>query len=77
MGKGKGKFLRWAIRIPRNFMFFEFIGYELHNLITVRDKINKKNFLFVNVFNPDKPQRIVMPTKRKYTYLLTNYYMNL
>lgn len=77
MGKGKGKFLRWIIRIPRNYMFFEFVGYELNSLIYVKNKINKKNFLFVNVLSPAKQQRIIIASKQKYSYLLTDYYINL
>lgn len=57
-------------------MFFEFIGYDLNNLIYVKNKINKKNFLFVNVFNPTKQHQIIIPTKKKYSYLLTDYYMS-
>jgi hypothetical protein len=56
-------------------MFFEFIGYKLKSIMYVKNKINKKNFLFVNIIHSFLP-RFVIPAKKKYSYFFVEYYIN-
>ena len=74
MGKGKGKFLRWIIRVPRNYIILEFFGWHHTTLKYICYKINKKNNLQINWFTRllEKPQ--IVFSKHKYSYLLTTKY---
>jgi hypothetical protein len=42
MGKGKGSFLRWTIRLPRYFIFLEFADLDFLKLQKFKQKFKKK-----------------------------------
>jgi ribosomal protein L16/L10AE len=54
MGKGKGKFLRWSLLVPRNAILLEFMGWQINVIKYICRKFNKKTFLNVSVFSKDK-----------------------
>lgn len=66
MGKGKGKFSRWTIRVQKFHMFFEFQGYTTPQLIWVKNKINKKNNLHV-AFLQTQNKPFILAAKHKYS----------
>lgn len=46
MGKGKGMFLRWVIKLPLNFIFIEFLCFNLYfffNYFKKKKKLINKN----------------------------------
>jgi ribosomal protein L16/L10AE len=52
MGKGKGLFERRVVRLPKNFILFEFSGVSFFKLNRFVKKINKKlNFKTKILFN--------------------------
>lgn len=73
MGKGKGKFLRWIIRVQKNFIFFEFKGYEFFLLKKIAKKINKKNLLFIKLYYNYQSQFINMG-KHRHSVQFSKYY---
>jgi len=42
MGKGKGSFERWVIRLNQGFVLSEFIGIPKYRLLKILIKFNKK-----------------------------------
>ena len=74
MGKGKGKFLRWVIRIPANYVILEFFGWSSYSLQKICSKINKKNNLSTKLFSNLEIKPKVIMSKHKYSYLLVNKY---
>lgn len=52
MGKGKGSFERWVVRVKQGFIISEFIGISKHRLKQILVKFNKKfNMRLVLVTN--------------------------
>lgn len=74
MGKGKGKFLRWSILVPRNSMLLEFAGWHMKLIKYVCYKLDKKAKIKLNIFLKKKPKFNTVMGHPNRTYYLINRY---
>lgn len=74
MGKGKGKFLRWSILVPRNSMLLEFSGWHMKLIKYVCYKLDKKAKIKLNIFLKKRPKYNTVMGHANRTYYLINRY---
>jgi ribosomal protein L16/L10AE len=69
MGKGKGSFVKWVIRVKAGFTFLELIKIQPKKVKNIISKINRALKVQVSVFNPDPIYYAALThTPFKYTY---------
>jgi hypothetical protein len=68
MGKGKGKFLRYAVRVPKNFMIFEFYGWQDCYLKNIASSFFHKTHLILKIFSKEILKERAVSNNRNYSY---------
>lgn len=68
MGKGKGKFLRYAIQVPQNYMILEFYGWHTAYLKTIQHKFSKKIALPLGIFTKELNRERTTVKNRNHGY---------
>lgn len=74
MGKGKGKFVRWASRIRPNYILLEFYGWTHCQLKIICLKMNRKCNIFLNIHSNVHTKAQSVMSNKKYTYTLIQSY---
>jgi ribosomal protein L16/L10AE len=68
MGKGKGNFLRYALRVPANCMLFEFFGWHPQYLHFIKNMFFKKTFVSLTIYTKEISRERPVSNNRNYSY---------
>ena len=68
MGKGKGKFLRYAVQVPQNYMVLEFYGWHMSYLNIIKNKFSRKISMPLGIFTKELNRERTTVKNRNYGY---------
>jgi len=77
MGKGKGKFIRWAARVRPNYILLEFHGWAEYQLKIMCSKINRKCNILLSVYSGIHTKAQNVMSNKQFSYTLIQSYSEL
>ena len=68
MGKGKGKFLRYAVCVPQNYMILEFYGWHTFYLNAIQKNFSKKIALPLGIYTKELNKERATTKNKSFSY---------